>query len=385
MKKANNKILIIGPFAEFGGRELMSVFIADCLSKDHSVDICSTGNMSKKAVINKNFKQGTVFSLKKNLFKKNFIFRFFAYLSYFKNNLKKEPYFYLNNKINKSLGSNRKYIKELDLILKKYQLVFINAQFSSNYVDYILKTTKTLQIPTIFRTTGTINPNDYFQSLENVDMFIHHSISNSNKIKKNNFEVIDQASFIEKKLITIKPKNKIKNFLFLGRLVKEKGIDDLIKFFIKYPKDDIKLNIVGDGPLKKELLAKYSNQDKIFFLNFLAQEELHVEYQKNDCLIIASHYESGPLVGVEAMASGNIIISTKVGAMEERLKETKNNFWFDINNYSSFEKCMNIVLNLNSNEIKIISESLKEKYIKSHKLELIQKLYKETVRKVLNK
>jgi hypothetical protein len=57
MKK---NILIIGPFSDFGGRELETSFIGDVLSETFNVTICSTGYFSDKSQLynfeNKNIK-----------------------------------------------------------------------------------------------------------------------------------------------------------------------------------------------------------------------------------------------------------------------------------------------------------------------------------------
>ena len=43
------KVLLIGPFEDYGGREIDTAFIASSLYENFEVSICSTGNITKKS------------------------------------------------------------------------------------------------------------------------------------------------------------------------------------------------------------------------------------------------------------------------------------------------------------------------------------------------
>ena len=65
------KILIIGPIGDFGGRELMTGFIANVLSEIYHVEVCSTVAISNKTQV-KEFFNGPVYGIGGLLFKKYF-------------------------------------------------------------------------------------------------------------------------------------------------------------------------------------------------------------------------------------------------------------------------------------------------------------------------
>ena len=77
----------------------------------------------------------------------------------------------------------------------------------------------------------------------------------ANKIKQNanpeNIVVIPNPVNV----IDIKTGNKKKSIVSLGRLSKEKGHKYLIEAFSKIKTNEWELNIIGDGPEKKELLV----------------------------------------------------------------------------------------------------------------------------------
>lgn len=364
------KILIIGPFKDKGGRELMSSFIANTLSNHFIVDIISTDNMTKTSEVHKNYKNGLVSSVKEILFRENFLFRFFSYLAFLKNGRINRPFNFVNNVFNKQFGYSEKVYVLLQKLVLNYDLIFINAQLTSNYVDQIVDFSFTKMKHVVFRTSGTIyNSQVNIQYLNKVSLFIHHSTVNAKKIENltKDYTIIDQCSFIEKKLLAIPISKEVINFVFIGRFAKDKGVDELISYFVKYATNKILyLNIYGEGELEASLKNKYKNFINIKFNGYIPRENLNQVFERNDCLIIPSFNEGGPLVGIEAMAAGKLILSTRVGAMEERLIDTKNDFWFDINNYTSFTMEMDRLLNTKLEERIKISFNLRKRYLENY-------------------
>jgi len=108
---------------------------------------------------------------------------------------------------------------------------------------------------------------------------------------------------------------------FVGRLVKEKGVDLLLNI-LPYLKDKInfKLFVVGSGPdtswFKREI-RKLGLNYNVQFVGWLSRKELAELYSKVDFLLITSYHEGGPRVAYEAMACGTPIISTDVGELSE--------------------------------------------------------------------
>ncbi|MFH1827494.1 MAG: glycosyltransferase family 4 protein [bacterium] len=127
----------------------------------------------------------------------------------------------------------------------------------------------------------------------------------------------------------IKVKNrKHKTILFVGRLVKEKGILDLYSAFkiCLANNKDLKLSIIGDGPLKKTLASKIKKDHLEFYINIKSQEYsfIHNDYQSADIFVLPSKKtktweEQYGMVLIEALASGLSIIAYNSGAISEVL------------------------------------------------------------------
>ena len=104
------------------------------------------------------------------------------------------------------------------------------------------------------------------------------------------------------------------NITAVGRLSKEKGLDDLLRIFKKLisKKSDLKLNIIGDGPEKDNLLnlsRELKLGDKVIFHGFQNKEYINEILDETSLYLMTSHTESFGLVLIEAMSHGIPCIS----------------------------------------------------------------------------
>jgi glycosyltransferase involved in cell wall biosynthesis len=102
-------------------------------------------------------------------------------------------------------------------------------------------------------------------------------------------------------------------FLFAGRLVKSKGIFELLEAYASLDEDlrsQVGLVFAGDGSLRPELehIAKSIRPGAIRFVGFLQRDELASYYGLADCLVFPTHSDPWGLVVNEAMACGLPVI-----------------------------------------------------------------------------
>lgn len=92
--------------------------------------------------------------------------------------------------------------------------------------------------------------------------------------------------------------------LFVGRLVEGKRPKDAIEAVSRLPDElNVKLYVVGDGPLRSELEEKV-NRNNVDFLGQIPYEEMPAVYRSGDVLLLPSRTEGLPRTVLEAMASG---------------------------------------------------------------------------------
>jgi 1,2-diacylglycerol 3-alpha-glucosyltransferase len=113
-------------------------------------------------------------------------------------------------------------------------------------------------------------------------------------------------------------------FLFVGRLVREKGVLNLLSAYSQLPQDlreQIGLVFAGDGPLRAELesLARDIYPGTIHFTGFVDRNDLALYYSLAECLVHPTHTDPWGLVVNEAMACSLPIICTKVAGCAAEL------------------------------------------------------------------
>ncbi|CAM2837037.1 Glycosyltransferase involved in cell wall bisynthesis [Flavobacterium succinicans] len=379
------RILIFGPIGDFGGRELESGFIASVLSSKFDVAICSSGTISEKSQFFDFNKGLNVFSVNQLLFDKYWIIRILAYLSFLKNKSKGIISSYSNNLIIKRFFNYEKKTQiVLDELISDYDLIFICAQLTSGLIDEVIKISKDKGKKVIFRTTGAITEID-FAFITEVDCFIHHSLNNAKRIedyKPHRYEIIDQCAYHERDLLKIPIlKSNVKTFLTVSRLVKEKNIDVIIKAFQKSKRAGDRLFVIGDGLEYDNLLKIAAVDEDVIFTGLVSNADLYKYFSFADCVIISYfELETGPLTGIEAMAASRLIISSRTGAMQERIPF--NNFWHN-NTESDIVEQINLVKQLNNVEIFEMSKNIRNRYLQEYSLKNIAHKYLDIVEAIV--
>jgi len=204
-----------------------------------------------------------------------------------------------------------------------------------------------------------LQKNNYYSCLKNncynsvsrsllayIEMTLHHKIW---KIYEKNINLLIAPSEYIKKLtiqsgwplekiikiinpapIVKKYQNNEKNYLlYFGRLAPEKGIEDLILASRISP---YQLHLVGSGPLEKKIKKDFKKEITSRHLKLSGQlqgKKLEQEIKEAAAIIIPSRWpENMPLVLLESLAWGKIIIASRIGGLPEIIKDKQNGFLF---------------------------------------------------------
>lgn len=104
--------------------------------------------------------------------------------------------------------------------------------------------------------------------------------------------------------------------LYIGRLAKEKNMDQLIRVFPKvhevYP--DVRFVIIGEGPLRSSIekqVAELGVEDCVSVVGSKPWEQIDRYYAIGEVFASASHSETQGLTYIEAMASGLCVCAVK--------------------------------------------------------------------------
>lgn len=138
----------------------------------------------------------------------------------------------------------------------------------------------------------------------------------SSQLVNKNIVVIPHSvniSFFDQKTATTN--NSRIRVLFVGRLVKQKGINELLDVAVQL-KDTHDFTFIGSGDEENKIKKMSELNDNIKYLGYIKEKDILVkEFYNNDVFVLPSKKINGweelfGLVIIEAMAAGLIVIST---------------------------------------------------------------------------
>lgn len=148
------------------------------------------------------------------------------------------------------------------------------------------------------------------------------------------------------------PDSEKLDFLYVGRMVDQKGISEILEYFSM--NQNINLSLVGDGSLKNEVIKYSSKYKNIKYLGYIScQKELAKMYNQNHYLLLNSKKvgnweELFGIVIIEAMASGLAPITTDHKGPLEIIDNGVDGYIFEECQF--IEGLDNIIFGFNKNE-----------------------------------
>lgn len=116
--------------------------------------------------------------------------------------------------------------------------------------------------------------------------------------------------------------------LYLGWVIRDKGVFELVESFGKLQALNIDLWIAGDGDdlntLKQQVEEK--NLKNIRFLGWAFKDQKMELLKKADIFVLPSYFEGLPNALLEAMASGIPVIASNVGGIPDLIADGTNGF-----------------------------------------------------------
>lgn len=148
-------------------------------------------------------------------------------------------------------------------------------------------------------------------------------------------------------------------FVYLGRLVPEKGVVTLVRAAAKAR---VRLRIIGTGPEEAALrqLAKELGGN-VEFTGYLSGAELRAAISSARAVVIPSEwYENAPLSVMEASALSRPIIGADIGGIPELIRPGETGFVFKSGNVESLVDVLEEVQRLPPNALRRIGAAGRE-------------------------
>ena len=180
-------------------------------------------------------------------------------------------------------------------------------------------------------------------------------------------------------------------FLFVGRLLTDKGIYELIRAFekLKKEKPKVKLIIVGSpdegnpNSVSKGELEKWVKEGLIEWHGF--QEDVRPFYCMADCVVLPSYYREGvPRVLLEAMAMEKPIITTDAPGCKNLCVEGVNGFLVKPKDLESLYLAMKKTVEMGQEELRKMGKKGREIVEGRYEISKIVNKYVKIVEEILN-
>lgn len=203
-----------------------------------------------------------------------------------------------------------------------------------------------------------------FQNEDDLNEFYKRGLVTKNKSK------IVNGSGVNLKKFRYSPIEKNNVFLFVGRLLKDKGIYEFVEaaktLRRKYPSTEFW--VVGGfdtnpTAVRPEEVDSWVNNKVIKY--FGRQNDVYPFYKKCSVFILPSYHEGTPRTSLEAMAVGRPVITTDAPGCKETVIEGRTGFKIPVRDVQALVNRIEYFIN-NPNEIKKMGENalsyVSEKY-----------------------
>lgn len=165
----------------------------------------------------------------------------------------------------------------------------------------------------------------FFQNQDDKNMFIQ------NRLLKENKTIIINGSGVNLEVFKPTPLPKTPSFLFIGRLIKDKGIVEYLEACkaIKAKHPDVRCLLVGPydsnpSALKPEELNSYIEKGSIEY--FGEQNDVSSFISQCSTYVLPSYHEGTPKTVLEAMAMGRAIITSDAPGCKETVIDSLNGY-----------------------------------------------------------
>ena len=218
----------------------------------------------------------------------------------------------------------------------------------------------------------------YFENTGNAKLFLQERI-----IRR------DQVCLLKGAGVNLKyydyqnyPENDKVHFLYLGRIMKEKGMDELFTSAKELQRKDVPfvLDLVGFFEDEyKEQIDKLVDAGIAVFHGF--QEDPRPYYAMADCIVLPSYHEGMSNVLLEAAATGRPLITSNIPGCREAVDDGKSGFLCEVKDWNDLYRKMDKITQMSRAEREIMGVYGRDKMMREFdKDEVVKKTIQEIER-----
>lgn len=208
----------------------------------------------------------------------------------------------------------------------------------------------------------------------------HSKLFSSFKIALGKHRIVSGSGVnLEKHSFEPYPEEDGTNLLFVGRMMKDKGIFELCEAVENLSKKyKISLDIIGWCEKECEQLKNsFSFSGAINYLGW--QEDVHSFVKKSHAVVLPSYHEGMANVLLEAEAGGRPVLASDIPGCRETFDEGVTGFGFEAKNERSLEKALEKFCLLSNEERAKMGKAAREKVEKDFDRKNVVKAYLDAI------
>jgi galacturonosyltransferase len=219
----------------------------------------------------------------------------------------------------------------------------------------------------------------FFQNQENYNYFIDNKLTNKEKSKIIPGSGVNLEKFAPQEKSN---ENNIIRFLFIGRIMKEKGIEEYLEaaknIKNKYPNTEFQIV----GPYEEELYKEILNNST--YIKYLGKsEDVRKEIKEVDCIINPSYHEGMSNVLLEGAAMEKFLIASDVPGCREIVEENYNGYTFEVKDSKDLENKIEKFIKLSEKEKQKMSKNSRKKVEKEFDRNIIIEEYLKKIKELI--
>lgn len=189
--------------------------------------------------------------------------------------------------------------------------------------------------------------------------------------------------------ICSKPVDGPVKLIFVGRLVRQKGVDVLLEALASLAPlaaNHFSVDIVGDGPLRQKLenqALKLGLNGKINFLGKVSPEDVGQRLSQADLFVLPSRFEGLPGSLLEAFAYGLPAVATRVSGSEDVVC-TETGWVVEPDDSDGLAAAIRAALERGADKLNQMGKAARAKAIAQYDLEMVAKRYEFYFEEILS-
>lgn len=221
----------------------------------------------------------------------------------------------------------------------------------------------------------------FFQNGDDAGLFLNRNLVARGQIKLLPGSGVDTGKFSPQVL----EKSDEFTFLFIARLIKDKGVCELIDAAKELSKKyKFKLWLLGEKGVQNNTAVSDKELNswlKSDFISYLGKTDDVREYiARCDCVVLPSYREGTPRSLLEAAAMAKPIVTTNVAGCKEVVEHGFNGLLCEVKNSGDLADKMGQILNLSGDELEKMGQNGREKITREFDEKIVLKEYLAAVK-----